>query len=331
MIYFAKLVQVAAVTSVFVLGLFPVPSGAEHERRFEIVQKSPIIAQRGSAVVTVSDVDAWLSQMPVEHRPDFLSSTQRLGDAIDQLMLTRLLAERALERGALEDSDLTGLIVQALMVLLAESELERTWLEAKLESYTQQAREYYALNQSEFTSDELVDFTYLNVISEGKSTSEARELANYIRSKVVEGELTFDEAVREYSEAPDLEENFGFFDGVDPEELEPTFRDALNSLQEGEISDPVLTPFGWVLIRLDRRADAGRQLSFVDVQEQLEDQMMRRHRAEVQARLRSRVISDDTLTVDFNSVEVILDQYHVARPEERARMLREAYEQSGGD
>jgi parvulin-like peptidyl-prolyl isomerase len=82
-----------------------------------------------------------------------------------------------------------------------------------------------------------------------KALDKLADIAKQIR----EGEMTFEEAAQKYSEGPskaqggDLGE-FEFFNMV------PTFASAAWKLEEGQISAPVISPFGYHLIMVTSRA-----------------------------------------------------------------------------
>jgi len=77
----------------------------------------------------------------------------------------------------------------------------------------------------------------------------AVERAAQIRKLVVEGKRSFDEAVREYSQAPSADTG-GDLDFVTPEELPEGVGAVLVRLKPKEISEPIATPFGVYLITI---------------------------------------------------------------------------------
>ena len=292
-----------------------------HERELLLEQRSAVLAQRGEGVVTRADLDIWLSRVSEESRAGFLASSDRLGQVIDRLMISRQLAARAIERGGAADDDFVAYMFQTAMVLLAEQETDRVWQEARLNSYRQRAEEYYLLNRDTFRAENTVDFTYLS-IEHGEASRSRREISD-IHEVILAGEVGFDEAVRQYSQAPDVDENQGRFQNVPPDELEPAFAEVLSTLDTGELSSPFLTPFGYVLVRLDAREIEGRQLEFEEVAEQLEAQMELRHRQDVVDRLRGRLLSESEIVIDMDAVATLFNDYQVLSAEERRQLLED--------
>ena len=73
--------------------------------------------------------------------------------------------------------------------------------------------------------------------------------AEALRQQIIDGEITFEDAAKKYSQCPSREEggDLGFFPrGV----MAGPFEKAAFSLPIGEISQPVETRFGWHLIKV---------------------------------------------------------------------------------
>jgi len=91
-----------------------------------------------------------------------------------------------------------------------------------------------------------------------------------LRKQILSGELTFEEAAKEYSEDKETASkggDLGWFE-FDQFQLE-SFKQAVSNLELGEISEPVKTDFGYHLIRLDERREA-RKLDLEKDWEQIE-------------------------------------------------------------
>ena len=58
-----------------------------------------VVASRGGATVTLEDVDASLLRLPVRQRADAMNSPKRIEELINQLLLTRQLANVGVEQG----------------------------------------------------------------------------------------------------------------------------------------------------------------------------------------------------------------------------------------
>lgn len=90
-----------------------------------------------------------------------------------------------------------------------------------------------------------------------KEVEEAKTRILDLRTQASEG-ADFATLAREFSECPSASQG-GDLGTFTREEMVPTFSDAAFGLKDGEISEPVRTPFGWHLIRVTRHLPAGNQ------------------------------------------------------------------------
>ena len=89
---------------------------------------------------------------------------------------------------------------------------------------------------------------------EGLSESEARDKLQRLRDRIVAGE-DFAEVAKVNSEDASASKG-GDLGWVAPGDTVPEFERAMNALKDGEVSQPVHTPFGWHLVQvLERRSD----------------------------------------------------------------------------
>ena len=83
-------------------------------------------------------------------------------------------------------------------------------------------------------------------------TTGAADAAEVARA-LTDGELTFDEAVKNYSEDPVSVEKAGDLGWFAEEEAPPYFAAAIAEMSEGDISAPIESPFGWHILHLSER------------------------------------------------------------------------------
>ena len=85
-----------------------------------------------------------------------------------------------------------------------------------------------------------------------------RALADSLARVATGPEVDFAELAREESGDPLTRESGGDLGWLRPDAMAPAFAAAIRSMEPGEVSDPVLTPFGWHIIKLeDRQTDDG--------------------------------------------------------------------------
>lgn len=86
-----------------------------------------------------------------------------------------------------------------------------------------------------------------------RSESAAEQLINDLRNRIVGGE-DFALLAKEFSDDPGSANSGGDLDWQQPQAFAPAFRDQVNSLNSGEISQAFRSQFGWHIVQLiDRR------------------------------------------------------------------------------
>jgi peptidyl-prolyl cis-trans isomerase C len=71
----------------------------------------------------------------------------------------------------------------------------------------------------------------------------------------------FESVCREYSKGPDAEEG-GRVQTVSYGSFAPEFQNAIFNIGVGDVADPLITPYGWFIIKVLRRAEARNKESF---------------------------------------------------------------------
>ncbi len=92
-----------------------------------------------------------------------------------------------------------------------------------------------------------------------------------IKAKIESGELTFEEAAEKFSKDEQTASKGGDLGWFEIDQFQiPAFKEAIEGLKVGEISEPIKTRFGYHIIRLDARRPA-RKLNIKDDWEQIEN------------------------------------------------------------
>jgi len=182
-------------------------------------------------------------------------------------------------------------MIKSRMELAAETELSDAWLQHYMENqpdadYEQLAQEYYLLHQEEFMEAEKYSVSHILISTEQHPQEEAKELAADLHRQLELSPDSFDQFVLEYSEDSSAASNKGKFGNVKRGDMVKPFEDAAFALKEGEISRPVLSAYGYHLIRLDALI-APQQKDFEQMKPHLVEAEHKRH----QERLRDEYLS----------------------------------------
>lgn len=133
-----------------------------------------------------------------------------------------------------------------------------------------ECRRVYAAERARFRTPPLWEASHILVEPKGgdrAAVEAARATAEGIARALKTTSATFAALARDCSDCPSGAMG-GSLGQLQPGDLVPEVEDVLEALQPGEVSDPVLSRFGWHLLRLDRRIEP-RQLPFELVEERI--------------------------------------------------------------
>jgi peptidyl-prolyl cis-trans isomerase SurA len=108
---------------------------------------------------------------------------------------------------------------------------------------------------------EQIHTQHVLVLVQASETDEDRTIAflDSLRSEILAGTISFEDAAKQYSEDQSSKENGGNLGWYETATIQlPAWRDAAKELQAGEISRPVKTNFGFIIVRLNDRQEARR-------------------------------------------------------------------------
>lgn len=254
------------------------PEGVTAEQ--EQVLPEGVMAVRGDGSISREIFDARMSKIPKKDRAGVLSSATRLKSILADLLLSDQLAREARSAG-FDKGD-----AQYRMQLAAETELGNLWLEHYVNSkpdadYKALAYEYYLLNKGEIMTAPTRDVTHLLVSSEEREAEEVMRIATQLWEQIEADPSVFDQLVLANSDDPSVSVNEGHFPAVKRGDMVKGFEDASFALEKvGDFSGLVSTPFGIHIIRLDKISPA-RQMTFEEVQPQLESIQRKEHRERI--------------------------------------------------
>jgi peptidyl-prolyl cis-trans isomerase C len=153
-----------------------------------------------------------------------------------------------------------------------------------MEAVSDQAIEdFYAENPSFFESGEQVAASHILISTEGLSTdaeiAEARERAEETRRLLLEEDADFAELARERSEGPSGPRG-GDLGTFGRGQMVPAFEEAAFALEPGSISEVVQTQFGFHVIKVTDRIQAG-SIPLENVQGDIREYLQTQKRSEV--------------------------------------------------
>ena len=203
-----------------------------------------IMAKVGTLTVTEDEVFDFLASLG--QRGQAYNNPEGIKIILEQLIGQKLLlldARRNLFEGEAEYRAQLAKLKDQLLVSYAQNKIFAT-----VTVSDKDARDYYDNNKEKFMSGETVNASHILVDTE--------EQASSILEKINAGEISFEDAAREYSSCPS-KENGGSLGDFGRGQMVPEFDKAVFEMEEGQISSsPVATEFGFHLIKLNKKNEA---------------------------------------------------------------------------
>jgi peptidyl-prolyl cis-trans isomerase SurA len=245
-----------------------------------------VVAVVGDGPILHSEVEELLSESGFPITGDYLvdSRTPEYLDALEQLVEEQLLVHAAIDAGyyptdaeiqVLVDEEMANLLDQFptgsdtareyrdyLSVILGNRMAAQTLLGSRVQVVLRDMPvnpETFLISNAELVEDIVmpkhIGWIYMPVLPSGDDLDQAVDEMMQLRDRIINGG-SFEELAIQWSDDGSAV-NGGALGVFGPGEMTPAFEDAAFSLESGEISLPVITPFGVHIIRIDRIHDDG--------------------------------------------------------------------------
>lgn len=219
-----------------------------------------VLATVGGKQITELDVEMMLAQMG--QRAAQYNNPQGRAMILDQLINRKLFlmdAQKNLyEREPAFKDQLARIKEDMLSSYAIQKAVERVRVT------DEEVKKYFEDNREQFAPEMTFKASHILVETE----EQAAEIAEKIRA----GEITFEDAAMQYSSCPS-KANGGDLGEFGHGQMVPEFEAACEALEEGELSDPVKTQFGWHIIKLASKG-MGKEVEFSDIAENLKSALM---------------------------------------------------------
>jgi peptidyl-prolyl cis-trans isomerase SurA len=251
-----------------------------------------ILVRVNDRVMTVSDfrerLEVELSQLPERPSPDELENFVRevFVAAVDEMVLLERAREKKLtindemideaienlkKENNLEDEEAyeaalasAGITEEMLRDRYRQNMLLQRAVQSEIkpsEITEQEVRQRYDEDIEQFRVPAKVELeqVFFAIASDGSNRSEVKRIAQGVVDRVRSGNDLRAEATLAGADMQEL-------GGIPVDDLRPVIADALEGLEDGDVTDPVDTAGGFLVVRLIRRIPEGYE-SFEDVQE----------------------------------------------------------------
>ena len=223
-----------------------------------------VLLQVGDAVITATDLEAFVVDLP-EHLRSDKEGSAAYKEYLQSLLERELMRQEAEKRGLADLPELQAVLDIGVNKVLAQ-EISRELVDQAMhidEEELRQAYEEYHLGWEVWPAHIL---------------SKTEKDALLVIKKLREG-IPFSQVAKEYSRADDAAKggNLGAFFGQG--DVVPVLRDATYHLEEGQFSDPIKTVDGYEVVQVIKK----RRKSFMEMRDDIAKQMARRKWAERRA------------------------------------------------
>jgi len=234
-----------------------------------------VLISNSLAEVSQSEFEAELLRLPPDLRPGFATNPKRVNDLLLRMLVQKSMAVQA--RKAKLDASPEALIRIKLEVdkLLAQVMVDSIEAQAAAEfdaaqaKFEVRAREVYTVDRARFTTPEQAQATHILFDTKKRGPDEAKKLAQDTRARIAAG-ADMKKLAKEISDDPSARNNDGSLGWFARKDMDPAFGEAVFTLKNpGDLSEPVLSSYGWHVIRLD-----GRRPATVESYEQVRDGIM---------------------------------------------------------
>ena len=199
---------------------------------------SKVLATVGGIAITDAEVDEFLANLGP--RGQSYNNPEGRKMVLDQLIGSRLLLLDAKRNLFEAEPAFKAQLAKLKDSLLANYAAEKVF--ASVSVTEAEAKSYYEEHKAEFDMGETVNASHILVDSEEKALE--------IIAKIKAGEISFEDAAKEYSSCPS-KANGGSLGDFGKGQMVTEFDTAVFSMNVGEITEaPVKTQFGYHLIKL---------------------------------------------------------------------------------
>ena len=234
-----------------------------------VLAQEPLV-NSGNIDITQEDIAHYiLENIPSDKREAVLGRNDIFKEMAESIYIIRSLASEA-EAAPGFDSAQAAWSAQIKYQRAVVSAYRRDYVRKMLQGadWEAAAHEVYMVESERFTSSEQVRASHILVSTEQRSDEDALKLASELHARINNGE-DFSTLAGEFTDDPAGKKNGGDLGFFERGKMVKPFGDAVFAMQkEGEISEPVKTPFGYHVIRFSERKIA-KPIPFDKVKDQI--------------------------------------------------------------
>lgn len=224
------------------------------------MENGKILASVNGKPITESAVDGFIASLG--QRGQAYQNAQGRAAVLEELIAQELFLADAKKNLFEYEEAFKAELLRVKERLLVNYAMEKVL--GKLTVTEDELKKYYDENAEKFVAGETVNASHILVADEAT--------ANDLLAKIQNGEITFEDAAKEFSTCPSGKEG-GSLGDFGRGQMVPEFDSACFSMEVGEVRGPVATQFGYHLIRLNAKGEPT-AIPFADIKEQIRSQLL---------------------------------------------------------
>ncbi|HET6331502.1 MAG TPA: peptidylprolyl isomerase [Holophagaceae bacterium] len=229
--------------------------------------KDPVLAKVGPAVVTESDFQAVLAQMPQQQQMMVQIVQGAKEELVNRIAERKLLSLEAAKRGLDKTPEFARTLAQTKDDLLAREYLkaESPALQAQMKVSDADLQSYFKAHEKDFMTPEKDTARHILLLVNGPATQGKGVTDEAAKAKVaqIQAELKagkkLEDLAKTYSDDPGSKDKGGLYEDFDPKTMDPAFAKAVETQALGVVGEPVKSMYGYHLIEVEKRTPAAAQ------------------------------------------------------------------------
>ena len=270
----------------------------------------PVLIENGPIKLYRSEYEAELQKLAPEVRPGFANSQRRIAELITRMIVQKTLAAQAEAAHLAEQPQYAARVKLEQERMLAQLRIaeveERAGREfdANRETFVARARELYVSDRAKYATPEQVSASHILFDLRKHSREEGQRLAAEARARVLAG-ADFNAVAKEVSEDPSAGMNAGHLGWFSRGDMDPAFANAAIALRNpGDVSEPVLSSFGWHIVKLEERRPA-HQRTFDEVRDLILADVRKRYIEDQRDRLVASIRDDASMKPNREAIDAL--------------------------
>ena len=272
-----------------------------------------VLARNDWTVVTKADFDVEIARIPKDQQFAYLASAERVARTVEGILISKTLAAQARAAKLDEDPLFKAEIALTVDKVLARYRTEQAESQLKEPDFAKRAEEIYRANPRKYAEKDIAHTMHVLVDTKCRTADAAKARALEARQELVDGK-PFAEVAKKYSDDPTVAKNNGDIGPMVIDSLSPAFAEAVKAMKAGDVSEPVLTNFGYHVIKL-QSLKKGRVYAFSEVRDSIIADVREEWLKQQRKVFIEKITADPKLKLDLDAIQALKTNINAPAPQ----------------